>query len=172
MKHKTAIRTNRLLLREIAHSDIDSIFKGLSHPAVIRHYGVSFQTLEAAKEQMEWFADAKQKWFAICSVDNQLFYGAGGLNDISKEHQKAEIGLWLLPEYWGRGIMKEALPLICDYGFDELGLHRIEGFVDSENKNCKRAMSKLDFEYEGTMKDCEVKNGQYISIDIYAKLNR
>ena len=66
--------------------------------------------------------------------------------------------------------MREVIPLICSYGFDHLGLHRIEGFVESNNQNCKRAMAKLDFEHEGTMKDCEVKNGEYISIDIYAKL--
>ena len=147
--------TEKILLREIESSDIDNVYIGLSNPDVIRHYGVSFHTLE---EQMKWFADSKQQWFAICSLDNKEFYGAGGLNDISKEHKKAEIGLWLLPEYWGIGIMKEAMPLICNYGFDQLGLHRIEGFVDAENKNCKRAMSKLDFEFEGTMRDCEIKN--------------
>ncbi|MBW1298399.1 GNAT family N-acetyltransferase, partial [Aquimarina litoralis] len=86
--------------------------------------------------------------------------------------QKAEIGLWLLPEYWGKGIMKEAMPLICNYAFHDLGLHRIEGFVDSENENCKRAMAKLDFNHEGTMKDCEIKDGKYISIDIYAQLKK
>ena len=32
-------------------------------------------------------------------------------------------------------------------------------------------MAKLDFEYEGTMKECEIKNGKFISLDIYAKLN-
>jgi len=31
-------------------------------------------------------------------------------------------------------------------------------------------MAKLDFLYEGTMKDCEIKNGKFISLDIYAKL--
>lgn len=60
--------------------------------------------------------------------------------------------------------------LIYNYGFDELGLHRIEGFVETENKNCKNAMAKLDFQHEGTMKDCEIKNGQFISLDIYVKL--
>ena len=121
---------------------------------------------------MKWFADKKQKWFAICSVDNNVFYGAGGLNDISKKHKKAEIGLWLLPEYWGKGIMKKVVPLICDYGFDKLELHRIEGFVDSENKNCKRAMSALDFELEGTMRDCEIKNNKFVSIEIYSTIRK
>jgi len=31
-------------------------------------------------------------------------------------------------------------------------------------------MEKLNFEYEGTMKECEIKNGRFISLDIYAKL--
>jgi ribosomal-protein-alanine N-acetyltransferase len=52
---------------------------------------VSFDSLDETKEQMDWFA--------ICSIDTKEFYGAGGLNDISKEHKKAEIGLWLLPEH-------------------------------------------------------------------------
>lgn len=75
-----------------------------------------------------------------------------------------------MPNFWGQGMMKEAMPLICDFGFNQLGLHRIEGFVESENKNCKNAMYRLDFQHEGTMKDCEIKNGKFISLDIYAKL--
>ena len=164
------MKTERLLLRPIVESDLQNIYNGLSHPLVIQHYGISFDSLEATREQMIWYEDDVQYWWAICSVDNQEFYGAGGLNDVSQEHEKAEIGLWLLPDFWGKGIMKEAMPLICNYGFDELGLHRIEGFVESNNQNCKRAMAKLDFELEGTMRDCEIKDGRYISIDIYAKL--
>lgn len=168
------IRTERLLLRQFDESDLENVFKGLSHPDVIKHYGVSFASLEATREQMTWFADLLKNgmgvWFAVCSADNGTFYGAGGLNGISLVHRKAEVGFWLLPEFWGQGIMKEAMPLICDFGFGKLGLHRIEGFVETENVNCKRAMAKLDFQHEGTMKDCEVKNGKFISLDIYAKI--
>jgi ribosomal-protein-alanine N-acetyltransferase len=166
------LKTEKILLRDIEGSDIDTVFRGLSNPDVIKYYGVSFDSLEETKEQMKWFADTKQKWFAICSVDNNVFYGAGGLNDISKKHKKAEIGFWLLPEYWGKGIMKKVVPVICDYGFDKLELHRIEGFVDSENKNCKRAMSALDFELEGTMRDCEIKNNKFVSIEVYSTIRK
>lgn len=173
-KEFPTIKTERLLLRQFTDSDLENVFKGLSNPEVIKYYGVSFQTLEATKEQMVFFADLEKNdtgiWFAICSADNTTFYGAGGLNNLSKEHKKAEIGFWLISNFWGRGIMKEAMPLICNYGFDNLELNRIEGFVESENKNCKNAMAKLDFQYEGTMKDCEIKNGKFISLDIYAKL--
>ena len=168
------IKTERLLLRQFVDSDIENVFKGLSHPDIIKYYGVSFETLESTKEQMTFFADLEKNetgiWWAVCSADNKTFYGAGGLNSLSKEHKKAEIGFWLISEFWGDGIMKEAMPLICNYGFNSLGLHRIEGLVETENKNCKKAMAKLDFQHEGTMKDCEIKNGAYISLDIFAKV--
>lgn len=168
------IKTERLLLRQFIDNDLENVFKGLSHPDIIKYYGVSFQTLEATKEQMTFFADLEKNetgvWWAVCSADNKTFYGAGGLSSLNKEHKKAEIGFWLISEFWGTGIMKEAMPLICNYGFDNLELHRIEGFVESENKNCKNAMAKLDFQHEGTMKECEIKNGNFISLDIYSKV--
>ncbi len=168
------IKTDRLLLRRFIDTDLENVFKGLSHPDIIKHYGVSYRTLEDTKEQMTWFENLEKEetgiWFAVCSKDNNTFYGAVGLNSLNKEHKKAEIGFWLLTDFWGQGIMKEAIPLICDYGFDKLGLHRIEGFVESDNSNSKKAMAKLNFQHEGTMKDCEIKNGKFISLDIYARL--
>jgi len=168
------LKTERLLLRQFAESDLENVFNGLSHPDIIKYYGVSYPTLEATKAQMEFFADLEKNetgiWWAVCSPDNQLFYGAGGLNSLSKEHKKAEIGFWLLPDYWGKGFMTEAMPLICNYGFDTLGIHRIEGIVETENLLCKKAMEKLRFQHEGTMRECEIKNGKFISLDIYAKL--
>lgn len=168
------IKTERLLLRQFAESDLTNVFKGLSHPDIIKYYGVNYNSLEATKAQMHFFTDLEKNetgiWWAVCSLDNQIFYGAGGLNSLSKEHKKAEIGFWLLPDFWGKGIMTEAMPLICKYGFEKLELHRIEGLVETENSNCKSAMAKLDFSHEGTMKDCEIKNGKFISLDIYAKL--
>lgn len=166
------IKTDRFLLREITNTDKENIFSGLSNPAVIQFYGISFDSLEATEEQMIWFADKKQAWWAICSLDNQTFYGAAGLNDIDHEKHTAEIGLWLLPNFWGMGIMSEVLPIIANYGLNELQLDRIEGFVESDNLKCKKAMAKLDFKNEGTMKDCEIKNGKLISVDVYAKTNK
>jgi len=169
------LKTDRLLLRQFTDEDLQNVFTGLSHPEIIKYYGVSYSTLDATREQMKFFSDLEKNetgiWWAVCSLDNQIFYGAGGLNGLNKIHKKAEIGFWLLTEFWAQGIMTETMPIICKYGFEHLGLHRIEGFVESENKLCKKAMSKLGFQLEGTMIDCEIKNGQFISLDIYAKIN-
>jgi len=168
------IRTNRLYLRQFIAEDLANVFKGLSHPDIIKYYGVSYHSMEATKAQLDFFAGLEENetgiWWAVCSPDNSIFYGAGGLNDLKREHKKAEIGFWLLSDHWGKGIMLEAIPLICKYGFEELGLHRIEGIVETKNSNCKKAMAKLNFSHEGTMIDCEIKNGEFISLDIYAML--
>ena len=168
------LNTERLLLRRIQQEDIQSIYSGLSNPEVIQYYGISFDSLKATEAQMIWFRNLEETktgiWWGICSKDNKTFYGAGGFNALSEEHKKAEIGFWLLPEFWGNGFMQEAFPKICDYGFEKLKLNRIEGYVTSENKNCKKAIEKMNFQLEGTMRECEIKNSEYLNIDIYSKL--
>lgn len=167
------LKTDRLLLRKFVGSDLENVFKALSHPDITKHYGVSCPTLEATKTQMKFFSALEKNgtgiWWAVCSLDKTMFYGAAGLNNLNKEHKKAEIGFWLLTDHWGKGIIAEAIPLVCDYGFNKLALHRIEAIVETENSNCKSVMRKLNFEHEGTMKECEIKNEKFISLDIYAK---
>src|SRR5690606_17963284 len=122
--------------------------------------GVEYDSLEATKEQMVWFSNLEKTgtgvWWAICSLDNKVFYGAIGLNDLKREHKKAEIGFWLLPEFWQKGIMTETIPLICDHAFDCLGLHRIEAIVETDNIGSKNTLAKLNFNFEGTMVDSEI----------------
>lgn len=165
---------SRIELRSIIDSDQENIFFGLSNPDVIKYYGISFKTFEATREQMIWFKNLEKngtgKWWTIYSSITGEFLGAAGFNDLNKELKKAEIGFWLLPEFWGKGYMQEAMPLICNYGFNELELIRIEGIVESENLNCKRAIEKLGFTLESTSRDSELKKGKLISLDTYIKL--
>jgi len=167
---------SRIELRSITTSDQENIFLGLSNPEVIKYYGISFETLEATEEQMIWFQNLEKnstgKWWSIFNSETGQFLGAGGFNDLNKDLKKAEIGFWLLPEFWSRGYMQEAMPIICDYGFNELGLNRIEGIVEKENLNCKRAIVKLGFTLESTSRDSELKKGKLISLDTYIKLKK
>lgn len=169
------IKTKNLLLRQFENSDQGNVYKGLSHPDIIKYYGISYNSLEETKAQMQFFEDLGKNgtgiWWAICSPGNETFYGAAGFSSISQIHKKAEIGFWLLTEHWKKGIITEAVPLICNYGFTKLDLHRIEAFVETENLACKKAMAKLGFEYEACMRDCEIKNGKFISLEVYAKLH-
>jgi ribosomal-protein-alanine N-acetyltransferase len=66
--------------------------------------------------------------------------------------------------------MSEVMPKLLEYGFEELDLNRIEGFVENDNSKCKKALAKINFRLEGSMRQAEFKNGKWIDVDIYAKL--
>jgi ribosomal-protein-alanine N-acetyltransferase len=171
-KNFPVFKTGRLLMRQFKDSDLENVFLGLSHPDVIKYYGVHFKTLDETKKQMNWFAELEKEetgiWWAICSSDDLIFFGAIGIYFLNKNLRKAEIGFWLMPAYWGQGIILESALLVLKYGFKNMNLNRIEAEVETENKLSKRVMEKLLFVYEGTKKDCEIKNGKYISLDHYA----
>jgi [ribosomal protein S5]-alanine N-acetyltransferase len=168
------LKTKKYLLRVFNQNDLHSVFEGLSHPDVIRYYGVSYHTLASTQIQIDWFNTIEKentgRWRAICSLDNKHFYGAIGFNNWSSTHQKAEIGFWLLPNAWGKGIIKEVMPVMLDYAFNEMNLHRIEAEVETLNQASKSILLKHGFKLEGTKVDCEVKNGKLISLDIFVKI--
>lgn len=169
------LKTRRLKLRQITENDLENIFRGLSHPQVIKYYGVNYSSLEATWEQLEWYAELERTrtglWWAITLAENLDFCGAIGFNNLNREHRKAELGFWLLPESWGKGIIQEAMEPVLGHGFNDLNLHRIEAFVETENLSSQKALKKKGFQQEGILRDSEIKNGRYINVAIYAKLN-
>ena len=170
------MRTINYVLKEIEQSDINNIYLGLSNPEITKYYDVHFSTLEETERQMDWYQKLKDEgtgiWWGIYDIKDNEFLGAGGFNNLEKKHQKAEIGFWLLKEYWGRGILKEIMPKLFEHGYTKLNLNRIEGYVLHDNIKCKNALEKINFKYEGTMKECEIKDGKRISILIYAILKK
>jgi len=169
------LATERLILRQFQETDIEPVYYGLSHPDVIKHYGVHYDSLSATREQIAWFKKIEKEetgiWWAVCNSHDHTFLGAVGFNNRNKEHRKIEMGYWLLPEFWGSGIMKEAAQMACNYAFETMRVHRIEAFVEVENKNSRKVLNQLGFQLEGIMRDCEIKDEQFISLEIYAKLN-
>lgn len=168
--------TPRLHLRQIRAEDQPYIFEGLSHPAVIRYYGVSYESLEETKEQMHWYRNLEKSesgiWWAICRKGEQKLVGACGFNEWHREHRRIELGYWLLPAYWQQGIMSEALPAILEYAFTQLNIHRVEAIVESGNEGSKKLLLKHGFAFEGTHKECEIKNGRFISLDYFASIRQ
>ncbi|QTN46414.1 GNAT family N-acetyltransferase [Ectopseudomonas mendocina] len=169
------LATRRLQLREIVQDDIHGIFHGLSHPQVIRYYGMSYATLEATQEQMDWYREQLLErtgvWWGICRPDapHELL-GACGYNDWERSHRRAELGYWLLPQHWRSGIMRESLEAVIAHGFAAMDLHRIEAVVDTDNGASSGLLRRLGFTHEGVRRECELHNGRYLSLDCFGLL--
>lgn len=170
------LRTSRFLLRRIVPSDHQIIFSGLSDPRVIVNYGVSYQSLEATQVQLDWYEslliEKKGIWWGICDPTmREALLGTCGLNDIDLQHKNAELGYWLLPEYWGKGIARECVSKVLSYAFDAHGIHRVSAGVDIENLKSSTLLESLGFQFEGIRRNCELKNGVFLDLKQYSLLS-
>ena len=164
--------TERLFLQEVKPEDQQFIFEGLSHSEVISFYGVRFDSFEATKAQMDWYQKIYQEGTGISwkIVDKETRENLGDICVYlyKQEHNKAEVGFWLLPQHQNKGIATEALNAVISYWRTEKKLHRLEAFVEKGNVASSKLLEKAGFGYEGTMRDCEIKDGRYISLKVYA----
>lgn len=166
--------TERLLLQQVLPEDQQFIFEGLSHPEVIPFYGVRYASFEDTKKQMEWYAKAYEEdtggpWKMIEKTSGKKM-GVIAYYYHKAEHRKAEVGFWLFPEYWNKGFVSEAMKAVMDYCRKEKNIHRLEAFVEEGNTASNKVLEKAGFQYEGTMRDCEIKDGRFISLLIYARI--
>lgn len=161
-------------LRKIKAKDIHKVFEGLSHPDVIAHYGVSYNSLAATMEQMLWYekllSERTGMWWGIPENERDELVGACGFNDWERTHRRIELGYWLLPSYWGQGIMQKALPSILRHAFLHLNVHRIHADVEPENPASSNLLRKLGFVHEGTLRDVECKDGGHVSLHQFSLL--
>jgi len=170
------LTTNRFLLQQILPEDQQFIFEGLSHPDIIPFYGVRYESFEDTKKQMEWYEksykeDTGGPWKIIDKKTGEKI-GVVAYYFHKAQHKKAEVGFWTFPQYWNQGIATEALKAVIEYCQNEKDIHRLEAFVEEGNIASSKVLKKLAFVYEGTMKECEIKNGKYISLLIYALLSQ
>lgn len=162
-------------LRQIQADDIGIVYQGLSDPEVIKYYALSYDSLEATKVQMQWFeqivAEDQGIWWGIARADNNELVGACGFYDWDHTHRSTELGYWLLPAYWGNGIMKASLPIIMRYALDVMKVHRIHADVETENPASWQLLEKLGFTREGMLRDVECKDGRFLSLYKYSVLS-
>ncbi|MBA3854465.1 MAG: GNAT family N-acetyltransferase [Gemmatimonas sp.] len=95
--------------------------------------------------------------------------GAVGL-EIVAAHRRAELGYWIAKSRWGQGIATEAARAVVAYGFDTLGLHRIEAHHYPENPGSGAVMRKLGMKHEGRLRAKVWRDGVPRDLELYALL--
>lgn len=107
--------------------------------------------------------------FAI-TVDNKVVGSIGVFRQENIHRQTAELGYYVAEEYWGKGIMTEAVKQICEYVFNKSDIIRIYAEPFVYNIASCRVLEKAGFQYEGTLRSNAVKNGKVIDMKIYSLL--
>jgi ribosomal-protein-alanine N-acetyltransferase len=104
-------------------------------------------------------------------VDRQAVGGIGYVAGTDVERYTAEIGYWLSEQYWGRGIVTEALVLVTTFVFTERNLLRLFAVPFADNVGSTRVLEKAGYVFEGIMRSSSVKHGQPRDQAMYARVN-
>ena len=81
----------------------------------------------------------------------------------------ATVGYWLGEEFWGRGIMTEAVTAVTDLCFENFPLRRISAEVFANNPASARVLEKAGFTFEGCLKNDVLKDGELLDSLLYAR---
>lgn len=101
-------------------------------------------------------------------VDGVAVGSIGAFRQENIHYRTAEVGYYLAEEYWGKGIMTEAVRLLCSEVFAKTDIIRIYAEPFAYNTGSRRVLEKAGFQFEGIMKCNAVKNGQILDMALYA----
>ena len=140
----------------------DNLRDGLPYPYTEQD-GKEFISAMLATNENDTFA------FAI-TVNGKVIGSIGAFRQGNIHRQTAELGYYIAEEYWGKGIMTEAVKQLCDYVFSNTDIIRIYAEPFAYNIGSCRVLEKAGFQYEGTLRSNALKNGNVFDMKMYSKL--
>ena len=140
----------------------DNLRDGLPYPYTEQD-GIDYISAMLSADENDTFA------FAI-TVEGKVIGSIGVFRQGNIHRQTAEVGYYIAEEYWGKGIMTEAIKQTCKYVFDKSDIIRIYAEPFAYNMASCRVLEKAGFQYEGTLRKNAVKNGKIIDMKMYSLL--
>jgi ribosomal-protein-alanine N-acetyltransferase len=166
------LETERLQLRPFTLEDEAAVFALASNPEVARF--VRFEAHRTPAETRAFLELVEQHcrrgdpfaWAIVRRGDDRPIGSCGFVSQCG-ERRSAEIGYWLGKPYWGKGYAVEAARALVHFGFEQMGLDRVEAKCFAENCAGQRVIEKLGMKFEGTDRS-EMIKGDYPELRVYA----
>lgn len=171
------IESPRVCVRPISESDLPSLLAVNSDEEVVKFLGHA--PWQAMAEAEAWFARISKLQaagsaleFVIVARQTGSVIGRCGLFDFEKAEEHAALGYILGRAHWGKGFMREALTVLIDAAFKDMGLRRLEAKVEAENTASTRLLRRLGFTKEGVLRERWISNGGPMDAEMYGLLHR
>jgi [ribosomal protein S5]-alanine N-acetyltransferase len=172
------IETERLVLREYVADDIDAVHAYASDPAVVEFMlwgpNTPDETAQFVERAIQCSTERPRTTFGLALTlrDGGTLLGGCGLHIREPAHSAAEIGYCLARPAWGRGYATEAAGALLEFGFVQLGLHRIYAMCDTRNVASSRVLAKCGMRREGHFVEDVRHRGAWRDSLYYAILER
>lgn len=171
------LETKRLLLNNYNSADAKAIHDLRSRRQINQYLDrLPERSIEDTVKHIEmvklsFFNKSGLNWVMIEKESKELI-GYVGLWRIMKEHNRAEIGYVLKPEYWNNGFMTEAIQMVSQFAFKKLQLHSIEANVNPDNAASIKVLEKCHFRKEAYFRENYYFNGKYLDSVILCLLEK
>ncbi|KAK7308036.1 hypothetical protein VNO77_41627 [Canavalia gladiata] len=144
---------SRISLRPFKPSDADDFFKWASDDRVTRYLRWnSITSIEEALAYIEKVAMPHPWRKSICLYDRCIGY-VSVKPETGDYRCKAHVSYAVAAEYWGQGIVTEALKRAIPAAFEQFPqVLRLEALVELENKGSQKVLHKLGFVTEGVLR--------------------
>lgn len=146
--------TDRLIFRELRLNDIDDFYI-LEKDPLVRKYipNMGNSTYKECKESLKKYIEKYKEetgidTWAVVLRDNKKFIGITGLRYI-EELGKVEIGIRLMPEYWGNGYAIETGKALIKYAFMRLNLKEIIAMALPDNERSMNSLKNIGLDFDG-----------------------
>ena len=156
------LETDRLRFATWSEDDWVEFQKIASDPLVVRYLGSGVpwpeeRVREFVTRQCESLEKDGFCLWKLLPKDSDTLVGICGLQRLG-DGPDVEIGWWLAPDYWGKGLATEAARHALAYGFEVANLERIVAIAQAANRDSLRVMEKIGmrFEREGMHKGIRV----------------
>ncbi len=169
------LETPRLLLRAMRVRDTEDMYAYAKNPEVTQYLLWSpHKSPDYTRSYLEYLAGRYRlgqhyEWAMVSKADGHMI-GTCGFSRIECPQNAAEIGYVLNPAYRGQGLVAEAAERVLRFGFDVLGLHRVEARYMVGNDASRRVMEKLGMQFEGVRRGSMLVKGAYRDIGICSVL--
>lgn len=144
------IETKNLLLRRMELKDEHDIFQMRKDPRMNEYTDSKLDNkLEETKSYIEKMNKGvyENKWiiWGIEHKQSGKVIGSISIWNINIEQESGELGYGIIPDYQNRGLMKEALLSVINYGFKKLKLIVLEAYTEEGNINSIKLLKGCNF---------------------------
>jgi RimJ/RimL family protein N-acetyltransferase len=153
------LETERLILRRYRMPDANTIPDMLNDWEVVRWlsrvpnpYTASDAQAWVARTTINWDCGIEYQFVIVPKADDgneQRLVGAMGLTAENTRPGVWELGYWIAPVAWGRGLATEAARAVIDFGFTELLMDLVWATVLPENLRSRRVLEKTGMVADG-----------------------
>ena len=169
------IYTERLILRKLTQEYFDYIHSEMTEVEQLEILGLnSNEALLKEKEKYKNGLSSHNKkflYYQLIDKKTKQIIGWCGFHTWYTDHNRAEIGYELFDDnYKGQGIMSEVSAITVNYGFRNMGLERIEAFVDPNNTPSIKLLKRMNFKKEGLLKHHYFHNNRMEDSIVFALL--